>query len=257
MVRFFNRIRVRALMESRFARYMVYAIGEIVLVVIGILIAVEINNWNEERKLDLERNEIIASLIEDFKYNADKIENDEIKWSDYQLSTMNLYFDLIEQEKQIVSTDSLRNLALRFMRHSNFSPNLSTYNKAQSSGKISLLNNKQLLNDIADYFEVYKSLNNFYEEQVHAFYSGSTWEFRKTLEPGLIYNTRWSGSTAKDSSFTNYRRIMTGVLARNALQNAYMMEGNVNNLLRRLLKETNEILATLEEMQSESKKANR
>lgn len=51
MIKFFRHIRRRLLAESRFTRYLLYAVGEIVLVVIGILIALQINNWNEQRKL--------------------------------------------------------------------------------------------------------------------------------------------------------------------------------------------------------------
>ena len=50
MIKFFRKIRQRLLSESKFSKYLIYAIGEIVLVVIGILIALSINNWNENKK---------------------------------------------------------------------------------------------------------------------------------------------------------------------------------------------------------------
>ena len=50
MIKFFRKIRQKLLSENKFSKYLIYAIGEIVLVVIGILIALQINNWNEERK---------------------------------------------------------------------------------------------------------------------------------------------------------------------------------------------------------------
>ena len=51
MIKFFRKIRQRLLTENKFSKYLLYAIGEIILVVIGILIALQINNWNEGRKL--------------------------------------------------------------------------------------------------------------------------------------------------------------------------------------------------------------
>lgn len=48
MLRFFRTIRQRLLSENRFTRYLIYALGEIILVVIGILIALAINNWNSQ-----------------------------------------------------------------------------------------------------------------------------------------------------------------------------------------------------------------
>ncbi|MBK7873993.1 MAG: hypothetical protein IPJ74_26755 [Saprospiraceae bacterium] len=50
MLRFFRNIRRRLLDSGSLRKYLVYAVGEIILVVIGILIALQINNWNEGRK---------------------------------------------------------------------------------------------------------------------------------------------------------------------------------------------------------------
>ena len=52
MIKFFRRIRHRLLIENKLGRYLLYATGEIILVVIGILIALQINNWNEAKKID-------------------------------------------------------------------------------------------------------------------------------------------------------------------------------------------------------------
>jgi hypothetical protein len=51
MIKFFRKTRQKLLAENKFSKYLIYAIGEIVLVVIGILIALQINNWNDARKL--------------------------------------------------------------------------------------------------------------------------------------------------------------------------------------------------------------
>ena len=50
MIKFFRKIRQNLLSEGKTEKYFKYAIGEILLVVIGILIALQINNWNEQRK---------------------------------------------------------------------------------------------------------------------------------------------------------------------------------------------------------------
>jgi len=61
MIKFFRKIRQNLLIENKTGKYLKYAFGEIVLVVIGILIALSINNWNEGRKL---RNQEFKILIE-------------------------------------------------------------------------------------------------------------------------------------------------------------------------------------------------
>lgn len=50
MIKFFRKIRQKLLSENKFSNYLIYAFGEIVLVVIGILIALSINNWNQNNK---------------------------------------------------------------------------------------------------------------------------------------------------------------------------------------------------------------
>ncbi|WP_320112557.1 DUF6090 family protein [Draconibacterium orientale] len=62
MIRFFRKIRLKLVRENKFGQYIKYAIGEIVLVVIGILIAVQINNWNQNRKDDQILNEYLVKI---------------------------------------------------------------------------------------------------------------------------------------------------------------------------------------------------
>lgn len=65
MIKFFRKIRQNLLSEGKTGKYLKYALGEIMLVVIGILIALQINNWNEQRKLDKEISKINKRLILD------------------------------------------------------------------------------------------------------------------------------------------------------------------------------------------------
>ncbi|WP_231749530.1 DUF6090 family protein, partial [Polaribacter sp. BAL334] len=69
MIKFFRKIRKHLLAENKFSKYLIYAIGEIILVVIGILIALQINNWNNdniERELELNMlSEILTNLEKD------------------------------------------------------------------------------------------------------------------------------------------------------------------------------------------------
>jgi len=63
MLRFFSKMRYQLAAENRAAKYLRYAIGEILLVVIGILIALQINNWNEERKIHIYEQKILSDLL--------------------------------------------------------------------------------------------------------------------------------------------------------------------------------------------------
>ena len=70
MIKFFRRIRQRLLSENKFSRYLLYAIGEIILVVIGILIALQINNWNENRKERLHEKEALGKFLQDLESDS-------------------------------------------------------------------------------------------------------------------------------------------------------------------------------------------
>jgi len=61
-------------MENKTGKYLKYAIGEIVLVVIGILIALQINTWNEERKTNMVRLGLLENLKEEFLYNKTELD---------------------------------------------------------------------------------------------------------------------------------------------------------------------------------------
>jgi len=70
MIKFFKKIRQKFLLENKTGKYFKYAFGEIVLVVIGILIALQINNWNEERKQNRNVRELYSNLLLDLKADS-------------------------------------------------------------------------------------------------------------------------------------------------------------------------------------------
>ena len=89
MIKFFRKIRQKMLTENKFSKYLLYAIGEIVLVVIGILIALQINNWNndkEQRKLEAKYlNEIqnnlradLSDIVFNINFNESKLKSNKI-----------------------------------------------------------------------------------------------------------------------------------------------------------------------------------
>ena len=65
MIPFYRKIRKRLADDNQFLKYSRYAIGEILLVVVGILLALQINTWNENKKLDSIRKEYYLQLLED------------------------------------------------------------------------------------------------------------------------------------------------------------------------------------------------
>jgi len=75
MIKFFRKIRQKILMENKTGTYLKYAVGEILLVIIGILIAVSINGWNENRKLKIEEQSILKDLKQEMTMNLKALED--------------------------------------------------------------------------------------------------------------------------------------------------------------------------------------
>ena len=73
MIKFFRKIRQKILTENKFSKYLIYAIGEIILVVIGILIALWISNWTENLKRKNIETRALINLRAEFKDNSDRL----------------------------------------------------------------------------------------------------------------------------------------------------------------------------------------
>ena len=73
MFKFFRRIRQGLLKEGKFYGYLVYAIGEIILIIIGILIALQISNWNETRKLKSIEISLLKGISVDLTQNINQV----------------------------------------------------------------------------------------------------------------------------------------------------------------------------------------
>jgi len=87
MIKFFRKIRQRLLTENKFSKYLLYAIGEIILVVIGILIALSINNWNEEKNEKIKEKEVLQDILTNLNRNNELIRESLIQLDDFDKSS--------------------------------------------------------------------------------------------------------------------------------------------------------------------------
>ncbi len=75
MIKFFRKTRFDLMDKNKTGKYLKYAFGEIVLVVIGILIALQINNWNSKRIEKTEEQNVLINLKKDFQLNKENLES--------------------------------------------------------------------------------------------------------------------------------------------------------------------------------------
>ena len=138
MIKFFRNIRQKTLTENKFGKYLTYAIGEIILVVIGILIALSINNWNEQRKENINEQAILKRLEKEFISNREQL-LDKIQFRNNLIESCRqllAYFDKSETAKR----DSIL-VYLSTIQSSTFDP---IQNDLVSSGKIEILKDEEL-----------------------------------------------------------------------------------------------------------------
>jgi len=82
MIKFFRHIRKQLLSENKTAKYFKYAIGEIILVMVGILLALQVSNWNQDRKDRISERKLLDNIHRDFVQN--KVKFDTIKAVNYR-----------------------------------------------------------------------------------------------------------------------------------------------------------------------------
>jgi hypothetical protein len=98
MIKFLRKIRQNLLSEGKTGKYLKYAVGEIVLVVIGILIALQINNWNEKRKVQKLETQIYKELKSDLLQTKNDIEEAISQHKEILKSNQQLLFDIYNKK---------------------------------------------------------------------------------------------------------------------------------------------------------------
>jgi hypothetical protein len=218
MLKFFRHIRKSLIQKNQMGKYFKYAIGEILLVVIGILIALQINNWNQARVDKKNEKEIILKLKEDFKINSNDIEPhlDQIRKT---IDANKRLMSLIGSSKKQLAFHNLDSLLFASMGASNVAFANNTLNNLiqtdrlgliQSESLISLLNQWISLNEIRQ-DRVAKQDN--WVNQFHLNYLLAKISFKEMDSYG---NYEWSG---KSLVKPDYYPLFQEVKFENSLEN--------------------------------------
>lgn len=216
MIRFFRQIRRQLLSENKFTRYLVYAIGEIVLVVIGILIALQINNWNNGRIL--ERSEIKSYQNIKQQLFEDKTELNEVKAFNNKHFKIYEFANNIIVRKDYELQDSLAMCAMRLAWYSDFHSSGNIYETLVNSGDIKLIKNSEISSKLQKlemtYIFANKLENNHWEmingplaQEMRGIINYATW---KPVKPEKLYSVEMQNqfvtsmyfTAAKDTAYT-------------------------------------------------------
>ena len=139
MIKFFRHIRRSLINQNKMGKYFKYAIGEILLVVIGILIALQINNWNEGRKDRAKEQELLVQLQSEYQSNLDQLDQK----IDLRNNIMSSSLELLDYKDhpQKRNLDSIYKHISYTVLAPTFDP---IVNDIISSGRIQLLQNNKL-----------------------------------------------------------------------------------------------------------------
>ena len=153
MIKFFRKIRYDLMEKNKTGKYLKYAIGEIILVVIGILIALQINNWNEERKNKIKESVYLegikSDLARDIKYIQFLIPKNSTWTQNY--AKLDSLAKLKSNKIFEIEFSEIFNLSRQIYT---FYPRVGSYSSLISENSAGLISNKELLMQLKSIYEI-------------------------------------------------------------------------------------------------------
>ncbi|MEL7118353.1 MAG: DUF6090 family protein [Bacteroidota bacterium] len=151
MFRLFRQIRQVSISRNSFSKYFLYAVGEILLVVVGILIALQINDWSEVRKDRREEIELLQNITNNLQSDIHQIERI-TKATKNRLTTLDSTVAMLRTPERMDTAQFFQN-AFAFGVDSYFTCNSGIFDEAVSSGKMSLIQDNELSEDLFRYYQ--------------------------------------------------------------------------------------------------------
>lgn len=155
MLHFFRRMRQAFLADSKYRKYALYAIGEIALVMIGILLALQVNTWNQNRNNQKAKEEAVLDLHQEFASIKENLQ--------VHLQFMNrVHGQWDDYLKIVTSPEAMKTRTLDFIPRSaskKFTPENSVLLSVLSTGKIDRIENKNLKNALTNWEAFFADFN--------------------------------------------------------------------------------------------------
>lgn len=171
-MKLFRYIRKQYASENKAMAYLRYAIGETILVMVGILLALQVNNWNEARKNSIIENEIVANLHAEFKQNLIVLNEVAEVFNKSEQSCYQLML-LMNKDASYLSQNNIDSLIYWSIDFTSFNPSNNVLDETLQSGRLGLIKNKELVSDLFDWKRVEENLQSnyiirqkFIEEQI-------------------------------------------------------------------------------------------
>lgn len=150
MMKFFRRIRHKFISAGKTGKYLKYAFGEIILVMIGIILALQVNNWNDQR---IERNEeqlIMSNLKEDFDYNLSTLDT-LLMIQNKSKQTQLAILDHTGKKSKPESEKEFNIMLEALFQTAEFYPRNGALNDLINSGRLRIIKSQKLRNRLASW----------------------------------------------------------------------------------------------------------
>ena len=153
MLQIFRRIRKTLFKTGKLRQYLAYAIGEIILVVIGILLAVQINTWNNHRKERALEHVYYQKLLEDVRQDSATVKK-EIFESDQRIQHANTLLALLQQPTPDNAEVMAAILGAISKTTYAFKPSKAAFDDIKSSGNLPIITDLKLKNQLINYYAI-------------------------------------------------------------------------------------------------------
>lgn len=163
MIHLLKTIRREMLSEKRFKRYLAYAVGEIVLVVLGILIALQINNWNDSRVARKQENRAYENVQQQILGDLKELQAAR-DFNNYFFGQY-AYGSNIIREDDRQQIDTLAYIAIMLSQYSDFHRDGNIHSNLASSGELKLMKNYEITNGLQKLDNTYNHVNKL--EDIH------------------------------------------------------------------------------------------
>jgi hypothetical protein len=187
MIKFFRKIRQNLLMESKTGKYFKYAIGEIFLVMIGILLALQVSNWNQKR-IDSQKEQLLLSeLHEEFLNNQKQLEE---VLDNHKIAMKNTRYAIAQFpiNPNEIDLDTFYTNMIHFGRRFTFNPSQGVIKSLVNSSSFDIISNPELRKLLVSWEDV---LADYTEEENTASIS-----LRDVYIPRILNKLSWK--TFKD-----------------------------------------------------------
>ena len=230
MIKFFRNIRKSLLSEGKRGKYLKYAIGEILLVMVGILLALQVSNWNQNRKDRISERKLLDNIHRDFLANKTKF--DSLKTLNYRnVALLDTMCSLFPLDSDSIKSRRFNELS-RSINEISFNPYSSTVESIINSNALELIENEEL----QEYLVAWKDVLLDFQEEEDAYFKMMNDHYYPYVVEAFDFfnidqevNKRASRSREYRNRVSLRRGYLIGIV--NAIENE-SIEHHINKLVR-------------------------